>query len=65
DANNNLSQETDYNGTVTTHAYDSQKRETQRVDGVGTASARTTTTEWHKLWNLPTQIALPTKLQSY
>ncbi|KLT21416.1 type IV secretion protein Rhs, partial [Ralstonia solanacearum] len=65
DANNNLTQETDYNGTVTTHTYDSQKRETQRVDGSGTTSARTTTTEWHKLWNLPTQIALPTKLQSY
>ncbi|MHA6897167.1 RHS repeat protein [Ralstonia pseudosolanacearum] len=66
DANNNLTQETDYNGTVTTHAYDSQKRETQRVDGVGTTNARTTTTVWHpQFWNLPTQIALPTKLQSY
>ncbi len=66
DANNNLIQETDYNGTVTSHAYDSQKRETQRVDGSGTTSARTTTTAWHpQFWNLPTQIALPTKLQSY
>ncbi|QCX47905.1 RHS repeat protein [Ralstonia pseudosolanacearum] len=66
DANNNLVQETDYNGTVTTHAYDSQKRETQRVDGSGTTSARTTTTAWHpQFWNLPTQIALPAKLQSY
>ncbi|MHA6883003.1 RHS repeat protein [Ralstonia pseudosolanacearum] len=66
DANNNLIQETDYNGTVTSHTYDSQKRETQRVDGSGTTSARTTTTAWHpQFWNLPTQIALPTKLQSY
>ncbi|CBM09957.1 conserved exported protein of unknown function, putative rhs-related protein [Ralstonia solanacearum PSI07] len=66
DANNNLIQEADYNGTVTTHAYDSQKRETQRVDGAGTASARTTTTVWHpQFWNLPTQIASPTKLQTY
>ncbi|MGA3706607.1 RHS repeat protein [Ralstonia nicotianae] len=66
DANNNLIQETDYNGTVTSHAYDSQKRETQRVDGTGTASARTTTTVWHpQFWNLPTQIASPTKLQTY
>ncbi len=65
DANNNLVQETDYNGTVTTHAYDSQKRETQRVDGAGTASARTTTTEWHTLWNLPLRIASPTKLETY
>ncbi|MFV8577738.1 RHS repeat protein, partial [Ralstonia pseudosolanacearum] len=66
DANNNLIQETDYNGTVTSHAYDSQKRETQRVDGTGTASARTTTTVWHpQFWNLPMQIASPTKLQTY
>ncbi|WP_247548847.1 RHS repeat domain-containing protein [Ralstonia solanacearum] len=65
DANNNLSQETDYNGTVTTHAYDSQKREIQRVDGAGTASARTTTTEWHKIWNLPLRIASPTRLETY
>ncbi|AXV83041.1 type IV secretion protein Rhs [Ralstonia solanacearum] len=66
DANNNLTQETDYNGTVTTHAYDGQKRETQRVDGAGTASARTTTTTWHpQFWNLPTQIASPTKLETY
>ncbi len=65
DANNNLTQETDYNGTVTTHAYDSQKREIQRVDGAGTASARTTSTEWHKVWNLPLRIASPTKLETY
>ncbi len=65
DANNNLIQETDYNGTVTTHAYDSQKREIQRVDGAGTTSARTTTTEWHKLWNLPLRVASPTKLETY
>ncbi len=66
DANNNLTQEADYNGTVTTHTYDSQNRETQRVDGSGTTSARTTTTVWHsQFWNLPTQIASPTKLEAY
>ncbi|MEF3062986.1 hypothetical protein V4C85_24510, partial [Ralstonia solanacearum] len=65
DANNNLTQETDYNGTVTTHAYDSDKREIQRVDGASTANARTTTTEWHKVWNLPLRIASPAKLEAY
>ncbi|WP_042589252.1 discoidin domain-containing protein, partial [Ralstonia solanacearum] len=45
--------------------YDSQKREIQRVDGAGTASARTTTTEWHKIWNLPLRIASPTRLETY
>ena len=66
DANNNLIQETDYLGNVTTHAYDSQKHEIQRVDGSGTPGARTTSTRWHaQLWNLRTQVASPTKLESY
>ena len=66
DANNNLTQETDYLGNVTTHAYDSQKREVQRVEGVGTLGARTTSTQWHpQFWNLRTQVASPTKLETY
>ena len=66
DANNNLIRETDYLGNVTTHAYDNQHRETQRVGGAGTANARTTSTQWHsQFWNLPTQVASPTKLESY
>ncbi|KHK54123.1 type IV secretion protein Rhs [Ralstonia sp. A12] len=66
DANNNLIQETDYLGNVTTHAYDSQRRETQRVEGAGMATARTTTTVWHpQFWNLRTQVASPTKLETY
>ena len=66
DANNNLIQETDYLGNVTTHAYDNQKREIQRVEGSGTPSARTTSTRWHaQFWNLRTQVASPTKLETY
>ena len=65
DTNNNLIQETDYLGNITTHAYDSQKREIQRVEGAGTAAARTITTEWHPSWNLQTRVASPTKLESY
>ena len=66
DANNNLVQETDYLGNVTTHAYDNQKREIQRVEGSGTPGARTTSTRWHaQFWNLRTQVASPTKLESY
>ncbi|WP_412771166.1 RHS repeat protein [Ralstonia solanacearum] len=60
DAINNLIQETDYLGN------DSQKREIQRVEGSGTSSARTTSTQWHpQFWNLRTQVAMPTKLESY
>jgi len=66
DANNNLIQETDYLGNVTTHAYDNQKREIQRVEGSGSPGARTTSTRWHaQFWNLRTQVASPTKLESY
>jgi YD repeat-containing protein len=65
DSNNNLIRETDYLGNVTTHAYDSQKRETQRVEGAGTPGARTITTEWHPTWNLRTRVASPTKLEAY
>ncbi|CAJ0744843.1 hypothetical protein R16034_04870 [Ralstonia edaphis] len=65
DSNNNLIRETDYLGNVTTHAYDSQKRETQRVEGAGTPGARTITTEWHPSWNLQTRVAAPTKLEAY
>jgi len=66
DTNNNLIRETDYLGNVTTHAYDSQKRETQRVEGSGAPNARTTSTQWHpQFWNLRTQVASPTKLERY
>ena len=65
DSNNNLIRETDYLGNVTTHAYDSQKREIQRVEGAGTPGARTITTEWHPSWNLQTRAASPTKLEAY
>ena len=66
DANNNLIQEADYLGNITTHAYDNQKREIQRVEGSGTPGARTTSTQWHsQFWNLRTQVASPTKLESY
>lgn len=66
DASNNVIQETDYLGNVTTHAYDGQKRETQRIEGSGTPGARTTSTQWHsQFWNLRTQVASPTKLETY
>ncbi|MEF9387556.1 discoidin domain-containing protein [Ralstonia solanacearum species complex bacterium KE056] len=66
DSNNNLIREVDYNDTVTTHTYDGQRREIQRVEGAGTASARTTTTVWHsQFWNLPIKIASPMKLETY
>ncbi|MEF9413794.1 RHS repeat domain-containing protein [Ralstonia sp. SM1864_UCD524_TZ4] len=66
DTDNNLIREVDYNGAVITHSYDAQHREIQRVEGAGTAAARTITTAWHpQFWNLRTQVASPTKLEVY
>lgn len=62
DANGNVVRRTDFNGNVTTYTYDlSRNLETQRVEGSGTAQARTTSTQWHPQYRLPTLIAEPGK----
>ena len=65
DANGNATREVGYDGASTTYAYDAQGRETKRVEAAGTASAKTTTTEWHPTWNLPTRVASPGKLETF
>lgn len=66
DANANVASTTDFNGNVTTYAYDLVPNlETQRVEASGTAIARTTTTSWHSNFRLPLQIAEPKHRTSY
>ena len=66
DANGNVTSKTDVDGSVTTYSYDvGRNLETQRVEGSGTPSARTITTEWHGVWRLPARIAEPKKITSY
>ena len=61
-ANGTRTSSMDFNGNVTTYTYDlSRNLETQRVEGSGTAQARTTSTQWHPQYRLPTLIAEPGK----
>lgn len=59
DANGNVASKTDFNGNVTTYSYDlSRNLEISRTEASGTANARTTTTQWHPIYNLPTLISV-------
>lgn len=50
----------DFNGNLTTYAYDALRNlETSRTEAAGTAVARTVTTEWHPVFRLPTRITAP------
>jgi len=63
DVNGNISRHTDYDGSVTTYAFDlARNLETQRVEGYGSPAARTISTEWHPTFRLPTKIAEPKRL---
>jgi RHS repeat-associated protein len=62
DANGNVVSRTDYNGVVTTYAYDlTRNLETRRTEAVGTSVERTITTEWHAGFRLPVRITEPGK----
>jgi len=66
DANGNVVNRTDFNGTVTTYSYDlTRNLETSRVEASGTPQAKTITTAWHSTYNLPQQIAEPKLLTTY
>ena len=57
---------TDWNGNVTTYAYDlTRNLETQRVEASGKAEAKTTSTQWHSYWRLPVKVAEPKKVTTY
>lgn len=62
DVNGNIASRTDFNGVRTSYAYDlTRNLETSRVEAVGKPEARTTSTQWHTYWRLPTQLAEPKK----
>ena len=63
DANGNLISKTNWNGNKTTYSYDlSRNLETSRTEAVGTAQARTITTQWHPTYRLPVQITEPGRI---
>jgi RHS repeat-associated protein len=65
DANGFPASATDWNGNLTQTTYNSRGLETQRIEAVGTPQQRTTTTEWHAGFRLPTTVATPLKLATY
>ena len=66
DANGNVASRTDFNGNVTTYAYDlSRNLETSRTEAFGTPRARTITTAWHSTFRLPTSITEPNRTTSF
>lgn len=63
DANANLIQRTDYDGTVTTYTYDlARNLETRRVEASGTIEQRIVSTQWHPLLRLPSAQAEPGRM---
>jgi YD repeat-containing protein len=65
DSNNNATSKTGYDGSTTSYTYDTLGRETQRIEGAGTANAKTTTTEWHPTLDVPAKVASPGKLETF
>lgn len=65
DANNNPTSKTGYDGSTTSYTYDTLGRETQRIEGTGTADAKTTTTEWDPQQWLVARVAAPNKLEAF
>lgn len=65
DSNNNATSKTGYDGSTTSYTYDTLGRETQRIEGAGTANAKTTTTEWDPQQWLVTRVAAPNKIEAF
>lgn len=66
DANGNISSRVDFNGRETRYVFDlSRNLETSRTEAYGTPKARTTTTQWHATFRLPTQIDEPNRRTTF
>jgi YD repeat-containing protein len=57
---------TNFNGIVTTYGYDKVRRlVTSKTEAFGRPEQRTTTTEWHANYRIPTRIAEPKRLTTF
>ncbi|WP_156173992.1 DUF6531 domain-containing protein [Cupriavidus basilensis] len=65
DTSGNLSSTVDFADKEIRYTYDALGRETQRIEGYGTAGAKTTTTEWHPTYNLPLRVASPNRVDGF
>jgi YD repeat-containing protein len=64
-ANGTLESKTDWNGNTTSYIRDNLGREISRIEASGTSLARTITTEWHPVFQLPAKITEPGKITEY
>ena len=60
-----IASSTDWDGNVTTYTHDVRGNETSRIMAAGTAQARTITTAWHPIYNLPTTITDGSRVFSF
>lgn len=60
-----LTSKRDNNGNLTTYQYNARGLETSRTEAVGTAQARTITTDWHPSLFLPVQVSEPGRITRY
>lgn len=66
DENGNLQSWTNFNGFKTSYIFDlTRNLETSRTEAVGTSFARTTTTEWHTKYRIPSRIAEPKRITNF
>jgi len=65
DTAGNVASKVDFADKETRYSYDALGRETQRIEGYGTADAQTTTTEWHPTWNLPVRVTRPGQINNF
>jgi RHS repeat-associated protein len=66
DADGNITSRTDFNGNVTTYAYDTTNNlETSRTEAYGTPQARTITTTWDPNWRQPDLITEPNRTTAF
>jgi len=66
DANGLITSETDFNGVITTTAWDVARRlPTTVVYGSGTPVAKTTITQWHSTFSLPVLVIEPGRATAY
>jgi len=66
DANGNPKLRTNFLNAKTSYVFDlSRNLETQRIEGFGTSSARTVTTQWHPTLALVSHMAEPKRITTY
>jgi YD repeat-containing protein len=65
DAAGNVASRKDFADKETLYSYDALGREIQRIEGYGTADAKTTTIEWHPTSNLPLKVAAPGRVEYF